>query len=105
MTTNKQNEYFLLNYEVVNNYVEARTPYRQEHLQLAKEFVAKGYLVLGGALEDPSDGARLVFYAPNSQIAEDFAGRDPYVKAGIVTRWTVRKWKVVVGTACENPLV
>jgi uncharacterized protein YciI len=30
-------------------------------------------------------------------MAESFAASDPYVVNGLVTRWTVRPWTVVVG--------
>ena len=29
--------------------------------------------------------------------SEDFARRDPYVANGLVTKWTVRPWAVVIG--------
>ena len=96
--------YYVLTYQVVSNYLEFRIPYRKEHIQLAMEFSEKGYLVLGGALEEPSDGAVLIFHAPDLSIIEDFVKRDPYVKAGGVTGWTIRKWKAVVGTACKSPI-
>jgi uncharacterized protein YciI len=30
-------------------------------------------------------------------VAEDFARADPYVRNGLVTRWRVREWSVVIG--------
>src|SRR5262249_58312542 len=45
---------------------------------------------------DPVDGAALVFKAAGQSVAERFAANDPYVTAGLVTKWTVRKWTVVV---------
>jgi uncharacterized protein YciI len=30
-------------------------------------------------------------------VVERFAEQDPYVRHGLVTRWTVRAWNVVVG--------
>jgi uncharacterized protein YciI len=51
---------------------------------------------MAGALADP-DGALLVFRAADRTTAEAFARADPYVQAGLVTRWTVRPWTVVIG--------
>ena len=34
---------------------------------------------------------------PDQTLAEDFARRDPYVANGLVTKWTVRPWAVVIG--------
>jgi hypothetical protein len=30
-------------------------------------------------------------------VVEDFVRRDPYVTNGIVTRWRIRPWTVVIG--------
>jgi uncharacterized protein YciI len=41
-------------------------------------------------------GALLVFRAPSSVAAEEFARRDPYVRQGLVVGWKVKPWAVVV---------
>lgn len=91
--------YFLLLYDYVENVVERRAPYREAHLALAREYVARGELVLGGAFADPVDGAALVFKAGDRAKVEEFVRRDPYVVNGLVTQWRIREWTVVVGTA------
>ena len=88
--------YFALTYEVVDGYPDKRAPYRGLHLQKAREAAARGELVMAGALGEP-DGALLVFKAPDRTIAENFADTDPYVLNGLVTRWSVRPWTVVIG--------
>jgi uncharacterized protein YciI len=93
--------YWLLQYEVVGDYLERRPNYRQEHLELAHEAAQNGQLVMAGALSDPVDGAILVFLAPDSAPAQSFAQRDPYVRAGLVTQSRVRRWHVVVGPNAE----
>jgi uncharacterized protein YciI len=90
-------KYYALFYEVVADYVARRAEYREEHLRLAQEAHARGELLLAGALTDPVDGALLVFRATGPEIAEAFARNDPYVRAGLVTRWQVRSWAVVIG--------
>lgn len=89
--------YYLLLYDVVENYVEKRTPFRKAHLELAKNALARGELVLAGAFADPVDGAALVFKGEDPSVAEGFARNDPYVVNGLVERWRVRAWNVVVG--------
>jgi uncharacterized protein len=96
--------HYLLMYDVVDDYVERRTPFRQEHITLAREAVARGELVLGGALAQPADGVVLLFRGSSPTAAEAFAKSDPYVRAGIVTKWRVREWTTVVGKDAENPL-
>lgn len=89
--------YYLLLYDVVDDYVERRAAFRAEHLGLAGAAHARGELVLAGALADPADGAVLVFKGDDPTVAARFAEADPYVQNGLVTRWRVRPWTVVVG--------
>lgn len=94
--------YFALIYDVVDDYVERRATYRSEHLRLAAAATERGEIVLGGAFDDPVDGALIVFRADDGSVAEAFASNDPYVLNGLVTRWRVRPWNVVVGTAHDG---
>jgi uncharacterized protein len=89
--------YFLLLYDVVENFTDRRAPYRDTHLALARAANERGELLLAGAFAEPADGAALVFKADNRSVAERFAASDPYVKEGLVKHWTVRKWTVVIG--------
>jgi uncharacterized protein YciI len=94
--------YYVLFYYVADDFAARRSPYRAEHLQLAREAHRRGELLLGGALGEPTDAALLVFRAPEKSVAEDFARRDPYVLNGLVTRWEVRPWTVVIGNPEES---
>jgi uncharacterized protein len=89
--------YFVLRYELVPDYLDRRPPLRAEHLALARAAVERGELRLAGALADPADEALLVFRGEDAGPAEAFARADPYVREGLVVRWTVRPWTVVVG--------
>jgi uncharacterized protein YciI len=88
--------YFALLYEVVDDYLTRRQPLRAEHLALAERFRADGKLLLAGAF-DPPDGALLVFRCERREEVEAFAREDPYVRNGLVKRWTVKGWTVVIG--------
>jgi uncharacterized protein YciI len=89
--------YFALFYEVVDDFVARRAPFRDEHLLLAREAHLRGDLVLGGALAEPADGALLIFRGLSPGAATAFAQRDPYVRHGLVKHWKVRPWSVVIG--------
>jgi uncharacterized protein YciI len=90
--------YFAVFYEeLVENYVERRNAFREEHLRLAREWHARGELLLGGALAEPADGALLIFKAKDAETVLEFVRCDPYVLNGLVQRWRVRPWTVVVG--------
>jgi hypothetical protein len=90
--------YYLLFYDYAENAVERRAPHREDHLKLAREFQARGELLLGGAFADAVDGAVLVFRASDPSLVEAFVKRDPYVASGLVTSWRIRPWTVVVGS-------
>lgn len=90
----------ILFYDVVSDYVERRAPLRDEHLRLVREAHDRGELLLAGAHQDAEgtfEGAVLVFTGDDPTVAKRFAENDPYVKNGLVTRWRVNKWNVVVG--------
>ena len=78
-----------------------RPEFREAHLGHARAAVARGELVLGGAMAEPVDGAVLVFRAETPDVPEQFAVNDPYVAAGLVKRWMVREWTVVIGAGAE----
>jgi len=87
--------YFLLTYDVVEQFVERRTPFRSDHLQRVKDAHARGEIFMAGAFGDPPEGALLVFQGETPAAAEAFAQADPYVTNGLVTKWQVRRWNVV----------
>lgn len=96
-------KHFLLIYDVVPDYVARRAQFRDIHLRLGWEAVARGELVLGGALADPVDGAILLFQGDSPEVAEKFARADPYVREGLVRSWKVREWTTVVGPGAADP--
>src|SRR6202162_2254972 len=93
--------YFALLYGVVDDFVTRRVPFRAEHLRLAGEAHDRSEIVIAGALAEPADTALIIFRCADKSIAEDFARRDTYVVNGLVKKWTVRPWSVVVGHAPE----
>jgi len=89
--------YYALLYEVVDDYVARRAPFREQHLKAAGESHARGEMLMGGAFADPADKALIIFRAKDASVAEAFARNDPYVINGLVKRWQVRPWTVVIG--------
>ncbi|HEV3022488.1 MAG TPA: YciI-like protein [Pirellulales bacterium] len=97
--------HYLLFYDFVENYLARRVPLRAAHLAHAERAIARGELILGGALANPADGAVLLFRGTSPATAEKFAAADPYVTNGLVTNWRVREWTTVVGADAAAPLV
>jgi uncharacterized protein len=92
-----RHSHHILFYTTVADYVERRKAFREEHLNYAQAAHARGDLILGGALDDPVDEAILIFKTGDPAVVEDFARHDPYVTNGLVTKWRVRPWTVVIG--------
>jgi uncharacterized protein YciI len=89
--------YYILLYDVVDDFTNRRGPYREEHLKLVNQAHRRGELVMAGAFSEPVDGAALIFRGSDATVARQFAETDPYVLSGLVTGWRVRSWNVVVG--------
>lgn len=89
--------YFALIYYVVDDYINKRALFREEHLKLAEESFNNGHLILAGAFSDPYDRALLIFKASDKSVIEDFVKKDPYFLNGLVKQWEIREWNVVIG--------
>jgi uncharacterized protein YciI len=89
--------YLALQYDLVDDYLERRGEYRDEHLGLARVAHERGDLALAGAFTDPTDTALLVWSTEDRAVVAAFAEADPYVVNGLVRSWRVREWNVVVG--------
>ena len=83
----------ILFYDYVEDILERRDPYREEHLGRIR---GDARIVMAGALGDPVHGAAIVF-GPGAERAdiEAFADGDPYVTAGLVERRRIEPWNVV----------
>ena len=89
--------YLALQYDLVDDYLERRGEFRDEHLGLARAAHERGELALAGAFVEPADQALLVWSTENRAVVEAFAEADPYVRNGLVRAWRVRDWNVVIG--------
>lgn len=89
--------YYLLEYELVGDYLTRRASWRETHLALARDAEQRGELVLAGALAEPPDRAVLVWRTDDPAVVERFVDTDPYVREGLVTSWAIRPWSVVIG--------
>jgi hypothetical protein len=88
--------YFALLYDVVEQFAEKRTPYREAHLALVRAARERGEIFMAGAIGQPPQGALLIFQSETIDVVERFARQDPYVLKGLVTRWRAVPWHVVV---------
>ena len=89
---------YLLTYEYVSDVLEKRGPYREGHLGLAKKMIEEGKCLSGGPTGEPNhevpSGALFIF--TDLESAQLYANEDPYVKNGIVTKFSIEEWNVVL---------
>ena len=106
--------HYLLFYDVVENYAEKRVPYRPEHFALARQFAARGELLLGGAFADPIDGAVLLFkgegpedliFLPDIQVSDKVTGASFGVEVdnGLVQNFLCRVLELLYPFEIEDP--
>ena len=67
--------YLVLEYVLVEDYLERRAALREEHRALARAASGRGELLLAGGLPDPYDRALLVWTAPR-EVVEQFVAAD-----------------------------
>ncbi|RPH74446.1 hypothetical protein EHM76_03565 [bacterium] len=90
--------YYTLRYYLIDDYLSKRVQFRDDHLNLALAAQSRGELILAGALTDPVDEALLIFRVENQSTIEEFIKNDPYVINGLVKKWEIRNWTVVIGS-------
>ena len=86
--------YYLLLYNVVDDFVNRRTSFQNDHLKVVRQAHEHGDLMMAGALSEPVEGAALLFRANDKTVPERFAREDPYVKNGLVKEWRALSWNV-----------
>jgi uncharacterized protein YciI len=89
---------YLLKYEYIPEVLEKRGPYREGHLNLAKKMIAEDKCLSGGPSGEPGaevpSGALFVF--TDLESAQSYADNDPYVANGIVTKYSIEEWNVLL---------
>jgi uncharacterized protein YciI len=86
----------VLFYDYVEDVLERRAPYREDHIDHARRWKDEGRLVSAGALGSPPTGAMFVFLVEDPAEIDAFVAGDPYVQNAIVTDHRVVAWTVVV---------
>jgi uncharacterized protein len=99
-TVSRRWKHYVLFYRYVEDMVNKRTPFREAHLKLAKSYEGKG-LLLGGALQNPIDGA-LLFWEGEEQTVKTFVDSDPYVKNKLVSSYEIREINIAGGSLKLN---
>ena len=120
VTPSNPTKYYILEYlydaKTIEELTKKRTPLRVGHLGYAAKAAEKGHLVIGGACTD--NGIEISSIATSSKINEqsqemkgilvfnslkctrndviEYAKSDPYYTGGLVSKFTIREWTVVL---------
>lgn len=90
-----------LHYTYVVDMLEKRDPFRADHIDLIKDLVASGKMIVAGPYADTS-GALFIFRGGDDMnrdvIEAEFVKKDSYVAAGLVTEWKALEWNSVLGS-------
>lgn len=81
---------YVLFYESADDVLSKAPPHIAAHSAQLARFRDRGILLMGGAYENPQDGALMIF--TSREAAEEFAAGDPYVRNGVVRNWQIRAW-------------
>jgi uncharacterized protein YciI len=85
----------LLLYDYVEDALERRGPYREEHLARIRAGQQDGRIVMAGAIGDPPEGGAIVFRGVEPEAIEAWTEEDPYVTGGVVTGKRILLWNLV----------
>jgi uncharacterized protein len=86
---------YVLFYEAPEDFARRVPEHLDAHRALWRQYADTGTLLMIGPFTDaPYGGAMGVF--TTRAAAESFVGADPFVKHGIVARWTIREWNEVL---------
>jgi uncharacterized protein YciI len=88
-------DHHLLLYDYVENMAQRREPYREAHLARVRAERDAQRIVMAGAFGEGPNGAAIVWRGAEPEAIEQFVRDDPYVQAGLVTRWRVERWHLV----------
>jgi uncharacterized protein len=90
-----QDQHHILFYDYVEDVVQRRGPYRDDHLARIRAERDAGRVVMAGALGNPPQAAAIVFRGAHPDAIEAFVRADPYVQAGLVSDWRIEPWNLV----------
>jgi uncharacterized protein YciI len=63
------------------------------HLARSRQLHGDGVLLMAGAfLDHPDEPVRTMGVLASRDAADDYARRDPFVQAGMVSDWSIREW-------------
>lgn len=86
---------YVVTYDAAEDVLAKAPAQYAAHAARAREFHARGDLLMIGVFEDAlADGALGIFRT--RQAAEEFVRNDPFIVHGVVRAWHIRGWNEVL---------
>jgi uncharacterized protein YciI len=82
---------YVLSYTAVDGFLPLAQANFPAHSARAREFAARGELLMIGVLDEPMNGDAMAVFT-SREAAEEFLSDDPFVVNGVVASWSVRPW-------------
>jgi uncharacterized protein len=80
---------YVMTYYPSEGFLALAQQHAAAHRARLREFHDRGLLLMAGPLDQPPSGEALGIFT-SREAAEEFIADDPFVKGGVVARWTVR---------------
>jgi uncharacterized protein len=91
---------YVLFYEAAPDFMTKVAMHFEAHRALWKQFGDAGTLLMIGPFRDEPAGSALAIFSERP-AAQAFVDADPFVKHGVVARWTIREWDEVLVPAAK----
>jgi uncharacterized protein YciI len=82
----------LVSYAAAEGFLELAKVHKDAHVSALQSFYDRGLLTAAGPLLDPFNGDAISVFTTR-EAATEFIDQDPFVRHGVVNKWTVREWQ------------
>jgi uncharacterized protein YciI len=86
---------YVMTYYAAADFLPLAREHGPAHRARLHEFQARGQLLMAGPLDDPPTGDAIGVFRTRD-AAEEFIEGDPFVRNGVVERWTIRPWHEIL---------
>ena len=92
----KQLKHFMLYYKLVPDILNARIPFKDEHMSILNELSSRGLVFVGGEMIEGFP-AVFMFEGENDDILKEWLSRDPYFNNNLVLEHRFNQIILVAG--------
>lgn len=96
LTSEPQKKYFILNYKLIPDILNARIPFKEEHMSILNELSSRGLVFVGWEVVEGFP-AMFMFESENDDIIKEWLKRDPYFNNGLVAEYHYNQIILVAG--------